>query len=133
MLCHASKDVALDTHDFRVGHIKQSADAFCDCPKRRCDIRWRAGDCAQNFRCRSLLFQRFVTLSDKVNDIIPMAHGSGIALRNGERTALRHFCLAASRFNRFAACSGALSHCFPTSGQNIVDRQSSTPEVAGCA
>jgi hypothetical protein len=80
-----------------------------------------------------LLFQSFVTLSDKVNDIIPIAHGIGIALRNGGRiTALRHFCLAAPRFDRFVACSGALSHCFPSSGQNIVDSQSSTPEVVGC-
>jgi hypothetical protein len=46
--------------------------------------------------------------------------------------ALSHRRFVTSRLTRFAACSGAPSHCLPQgSGQGIVAGQSSTLEVVG--
>jgi hypothetical protein len=94
----------------------------------------RSTDNLKNLHCGRLLFLRLVQCTGEPRDLSFLA-GGGAATAHGlwRITALKRRRLVASRFDRFAACSGAPSHCLPQgSGQGIVAGQSSTLEVAGC-
>ena len=102
--------------------------------KHRIDIAGRAANDLQHLRRGGLLLQGLVQLTPKPIDL-PFLNGSrGIATANSLpcTAALCRRRFAASRFNWFAACNGAPSHCLPPcfSGQGIVAGQTTTIEVA---
>src|SRR6516225_2040740 len=92
----------------------------------RLEIESRVTNRFENVSSCGLLFPRLIQLATKPHDLCFLA--------GSRRTAMAHsvcgFRLAASRFSRFAACSGAPSHRLPQgSGQGIVAGQISTLEV----
>ena len=85
----------------RVGCIAQSRGIFCDHIQHRLDIRRRAGDDAQDFARRSLLFQRFLEFLEQPH-VLDGDHrlvGEGFEqfdLRRGEGAHLGATCVQCS-------------------------------------
>ena len=94
------------------------ADARCILQDRLENLRQVSGrraDDTQNFRCGRLLLHRLVQFTGEPRDLCFLAGRGGTATAHGlwRIAALWRHRLAASRFNWFAACSGAPSHWLP--------------------
>jgi hypothetical protein len=126
--------VAIRPPNGSVVRLAKLGRALADGVEHGLNVDPRACDDAKDLACRPLLLLRFVQVAAKPRDLCFLAsRGTATDRCLWRVAALSHCCLTASRFNWFATCSGAPSHCLPQgSGQGIVDCQSSTLEVAGC-
>src|SRR5262249_487054 len=109
-----------------------SADAYRVCQdglKRGFQTARRRADNLQYLRSCCQLLQRLIALAYEPFNIYFFARSEGTATACG----LWRKGLAALRFNCFATCFGAPSHCLPRgSGEAIVSTQSSISKGVGC-
>ncbi len=103
--------------------------------KDRLKIAGRTADNLKHLRRRGLLLQRLLQLAAKPRDLcFLVGRGGTVTARGLWRIAALWRCrFTSSRFNRFAACFGAPSHCLPLgSGRGIVGGHTSTSDGAAC-
>ena len=82
--------------------------------QHRLHVTRRIGDYAENVADRRLLLQRLVTFADDLRDLCFVSGIGGTTHSLWRIAALYGYRLTASRFNWFAACTGAPSHCRPS-------------------
>jgi hypothetical protein len=134
LLLRHPQDLAVPQQNHALRRIAERARRLDQRIEHGLQVEGRAADDLEHIGGRRLLLQRLVALAGSMIELLLQVSNRRAATRHGlwRIAPLWRYRLAASRFNRLAACAEAPFHCLPQgSGHGIVAAQTSIPEGAG--